>query len=216
MNVVLFGSTGGTGRATARALLAAGLKVTAFARRAETLQTDPALFPFVGDAMNPGDVAGAVKGADAVVVGLGNSQNPFAMLFGARRTTAANICEIGTRNVIEAMREGGVRRLIVITAFGVGDTRDLPSGMTKLFFRLLLKEHMADKENQETLVKASGLDWTLVQPVALTDRPATGQWFASEDGRIRRPEVSRSDVALFIVSELAGQGHLRRTLTISG
>jgi uncharacterized protein YbjT (DUF2867 family) len=114
------------------------------------------------------------------------------------------------------MREGGVRRLIVITAFGVGDTRDLPSGMTKRFFRLLLKEHMADKEKQETLVKASGLDWTLVQPVALTDRPATGQWFASEDGRIRRPEVSRSDVALLIVSELAGQGHLRRTLTISG
>jgi uncharacterized protein YbjT (DUF2867 family) len=171
MNVVLFGSTGGTGRATARALLAAGLKVTAFTRRAETLQPDPALFPFVGDAMNPGDVAGVVKGAVAVVVSLGNSQNPFAM--------AANICEIGTRNVVEAMREGGVRRLIVITAFGVGDTRDLPSGMTKLFFRLLLKEHMADKEKQENLVKASGLDWTLVQPVALTDRPATGQWFAS-------------------------------------
>ena len=103
--------------------------------------------------MNPGDVAGAVKGADAVIVSLGNSQNPFAMPFGATRTTAANICEIGTCNVVEAMREGGVRRLIVITAFGVGDTRDLPSGMTKPFFGLLLKEHMADKEKQETLVK---------------------------------------------------------------
>jgi len=215
MNVALFGSTGGTGRATTRALLAAGHRVTALARRPETLEASTGLIAIGGDALNKADVARVIAGTDAAIVTLGNSQNPFRMMMGAKRHTAANICEIGTRNVIEAMREAGVKRLIVITAFGVGDTRDLPSGMTKLFFRLLLKEHMADKEKQESLVKASGLDWTLLQPVALTDRPATGQWFASEDGRIRGSEVSRSDVALFIVGELAGQGRLRQTMTIS-
>jgi uncharacterized protein YbjT (DUF2867 family) len=216
MNVALFGSTGGTGRTTARALLAAGHRVTALARRPETLETNPGLIAIGGDALNKADVARALAGADAAIVTLGNSQNPFAIMMGAKRHTPANVCEIGTRNVIEAMRAAGARRLLAVTAFGVGDTRALPSGMTKLFFRLVLKEHMADKEMQETMVKASGLDWTLVQPVALTDRPATGQWLASDEGRIRKTEVSRSDVASFLVGELVESRHNLQTVAISG
>jgi uncharacterized protein YbjT (DUF2867 family) len=114
------------------------------------------------------------------------------------------------------MRASGARRLVVVTAFGVGATRELPSAMTKLFFRLLLKEHMADKEQQELLVKASGLDWTLVQPVALTDRPATGAWLASDTGQVRRPELTRSDLASFLVRELLEPGHGLQTVTLSG
>jgi uncharacterized protein YbjT (DUF2867 family) len=214
--VTLFGSTGKTGRATARALLAAGFSLRAFARRPEALPAEIAGFTVAGDAMNAGDVAAAVKGAAAVVVSLGNSQNPFAMLIGAKRTTHAHICEIGTRNVIEAMRVEGVRRLIVVSSFGVGDTRELATRMTKVFFRLFLKEHMADKEEQEKLVKASGLDWTLIQPVALTDSPAKGQFLVSDRGQVRGGEISRADVAALIVSELGDQLHLSRTVTISG
>lgn len=179
MNVTLFGSTGGTGRAVTQLLLGAGHKVTAFCRDLRMLDQHQGLIPHAGDAMNQVDVEGAVTGADAIIVSLGNSQNPFALLLGAKRTTPANICEIGTRNIIDAMGVSGTKRLIVVTAFGVGDTRALPSAMTKLFFRFLLKEHMADKEKQESLVKASNLDWTLVQPVALTSCPASGKWFAS-------------------------------------
>jgi uncharacterized protein YbjT (DUF2867 family) len=216
MNVALFGSTGGIGRATARALLAAGHRVTALARRPETLEAHPGLIVIGGDALNKADVARTLSETDAAIVTLGNSQNPFWMMMGAKRHTAANVCEVGTRNVIEAIREGGVWRLLAVTAFGVGDTRALPSGMTKLFFRFVLKEHMADKEKQELLVKASGLDWTLVQPVALTDRPASGQWLASNEGRIRKLDVSRSDVASFLVGELVEPRHILQTVTISG
>jgi uncharacterized protein YbjT (DUF2867 family) len=65
-------------------------------------------------------------------------------------------------------------------------------------------------------VKASGLDWTLAQPVALTDRPATGEWSASETGIVRRAEISSADLAAYLVSELTGAGHLSKTMTISG
>jgi hypothetical protein len=51
----------------------------------------------------------------------------------------------------------------------------------------MTQEHMADKEKQGILVKASNFEWTFVQPVALTHRPASGQWLASDDGRIRKP-----------------------------
>lgn len=115
--------------------------------------------------MNFGDIEAAVQGSDAIVLSLGNSQSPVAMLFGAARTTPADICDVGTRNVIDAMSKSGARRLVVVSAFGVGETRSLPSLMAKFFFKVLLKEHMADKEKQEILVKASGLDCMLVQPV---------------------------------------------------
>jgi uncharacterized protein YbjT (DUF2867 family) len=65
-------------------------------------------------------------------------------------------------------------------------------------------------------VKASKLDWTLVQPFALISGPAKGQWFASEEGKLRKPEVTRADVASFLVSELITPNHILRTVTLSG
>jgi uncharacterized protein YbjT (DUF2867 family) len=216
MKITVLGSTGGTGRAAIQAFLAAGHEVVALARNPERLQGSTGLTVLAGDATIVGDVETAVAGSDAVVVSLGNSQNPFAMLFGAVRTTPQDICEVGTRHSIAAMRKHGIRRLVIVTGFGVGETRALPSLMAKVFFKLLLKEHIADKEKQEILVKNSGLDWTLVQPVALTDGAATGQWFASTEGKVRKSEITRADLATFIAAETIKRAHLGKTVSISG
>ncbi|MDZ4792297.1 MAG: NAD(P)H-binding protein [Hyphomicrobiales bacterium] len=216
MRVIIFGATGGAGRAAARALLAAGHSVTAFARRPSDLGEAPGQTIVGGDAMNVGDVSSAMPGHDAVMVALGNSQNPFALLFGARRTTPANICEVGTRNIIGAMQASGIARLIVVSAFGVGDTRALASVTNRLFFKLVLREHMADKEKQEAIVKASGLDWVLAQPVALIDGAGLGRWWESADGALGQPMIMRADLASFIARELAAPAHHCATVTLSG
>ena len=215
MKVIVFGSTGGTGRAVIAALLAAGHEVTAFARDVSALADIRAIRTVQGDAMRAADVAAAIPGHDAVVVSLGNSQNPFAMLLGARRTTPPNVCEVGTRNIIAAMKEAGTLRLLVVTAFGIGKASALPLAF-RLFYRTVLREHMADKEKQEVLVKASALDWTLVQPVGLTDAKPTGDWLADTAGRIRRQQISRTDVAAFIVSRLEDGSCQRETVALSG
>jgi uncharacterized protein YbjT (DUF2867 family) len=216
MNIVVFGATGGTGRAVTQALLAQGHTVTAFARRPAALSEAPGLRIVAGDAMNAEQMAAAVAGHDAVVVSLGNSQNPFAKMFGARRTTPANLCEVGTRHIVAAMKPCGIRRLVLVSAFGVGDTRTRASWLNRLFFRLVLREHMADKELQEAVVKASATDWTLVQPVALVDQPILGRWTASHVGAIGGSMISRTDLAAFIVQELARPQHLGMTVTLSG
>lgn len=215
MNVIVFGASGGTGRATITALLAAGHAVSAFVRDASSLAEMRAVRTFQGDATRAADVAAAIPGHDAVVVSLGNSQNPFAMLLGARRTTPADVCEVGTRNIVAAMTQSSISRLVVVTAFGIGKAHELPLAF-KLFYRTVLREHMADKEKQEVLVKASALGWTLVQPVGLTEAKPTGDWLADTAGRIRRQQISRADVAAFIVSLLESGSYQRETVALSG
>ena len=193
-----FRSTGRTGRAVIAKLLADGHNVTAFTRDASKLAAAPRFIIVQGDAMQPADVARAVPGHDAAVVTLGNSQNPFALLLGARRTTPPNICEVGTRNIIAAIDPTSPARLIVVAAFGIGDTRDKLPFVAKLFYHSVLREQMADKKRQEAALKSSYLDYVLVQPVALTDKPAAGTWLASASGATRKQYVSRADVAACI------------------
>jgi len=217
MKVIIFGSTGGTGRAAVAAFAAGGHQVTAFARDPARLGPSLAVTAVRGDVMNAADVSGAVAGHDAVIVSLGNSQNPFALMIpGARRTTAADVCEVGTRHIIAAMREVGVRRLVVVTAFGIGDTRDKLPFAFKLFYWAVLREQMADKERQEAVVKASGLDWTLVQPVGLTVGTATGRWLADAGGVIRRQQISRADVAAFLALAVGEERYFGATVSLSG
>lgn len=196
--------------------MAGGHQVIALARDPAKLTDRSGLAVMRGDVMNRADIDPAVRGSDAVIISLGNSQSPFALLMGARRTTPAKVCEVGTRHVVAAMQAAGVRRLIVVSAFGIGDTRPQLPFAFKLFYRTVLREHMADKEKQEPVVKSSGLDWTLVQPVGLTDGPATAKWFADTTGVIRRQQMSRADVAAFLASLLVDSRYSGATVALSG
>jgi uncharacterized protein YbjT (DUF2867 family) len=214
MKVIVFGSTGGTGRAVITAALAAKHQVTAFARTPAKLPAQNGLSIVQGDAMNPDDVAPTLVGQDAVILSLGNSQNAFAMKFGVRRTTPRDICAAGTANILQSLP--ATIPLIVVGAFGTGDTRPQLPLMFKIFYRLILKEQMADKEYQDVILKSSSALYTLIQPVALTDKPATGTWTATLDGTYGKPEVARTDLAAYIIARLAEGNPTRKTITFSG
>jgi len=218
LKVVVFGATGRVGRAVALMLLAKGHEVTAFVRDPSQLPTQAAIPAIVGDAENADDVAKAVAGHDAVVVALGDSRNPVLLRLGWKPLSSPNICEKGTANVIAAAKAAGVRRLVCVTSYGVGDTRALLSETHKRIFDWLqLTAQMDDKERQEALVKASDLDWTLLQPVGLTDGAATGRWLASVTGQRRKRTISRVDLAAFIIDTLlVGGGNKRETVVLSG
>jgi uncharacterized protein YbjT (DUF2867 family) len=82
--------------------------------------------------------------------------------------------------------------------------------------QLFMQQLMADKERQEAVLKASDLDYVLVQPVGLTDAPATGDWVASGKGETRKMRISRKDVAAFIAEEVASPLYHRQTVALSG
>jgi uncharacterized protein YbjT (DUF2867 family) len=215
--VLVVGATGGTGRATIDALIEGGHWVTAFSRHAESLEHSSDRVTLLnGDATNPDDVDRAVAGHDAVIITLGITENPVRVrLFGAARTPL-DVRSAGTRNVIAAMRKHGVRRLVVQSSYGVGETRNSLRWVERLFFSLLLKPQIADTEAQELEVRDSGVDWVLAQPVHLTDEESDQMPFASADGQVREWKISRKGVARFLALAAQGPGYVGQSVALSG
>ena len=215
-NVLIVGATGGTGRATIDALLERGHRVTAFSRHAESLEINSDRVSLLnGDATDPDDVDRAVAGHDAVVITLGITENPLRVrLLGAARTPN-DVRSVGTRNVIAAMRRHGVRRLVVQSSYGVGETRGSLRWIERLFFSLLLKPQIADTEVQELEVRGSGVDWVLAQPVHLTDEHASEMPFASVDGEVREWKISRKGVAQFLAHAVQAPEVVGRSVALS-
>lgn len=216
MKVLVVGATGGSGRATVEELLARGHEVTAFSRHAGQLQPLAGRVKLVsGDAMNPVDVERAVAGKDAVIVTLGISESALRVRLFGGTNTPINVRSAGTRNVIAAMRKHGVRKLVVQTSFGVGATRDKLPFIYRLMFQLLLKPQIADTEQQEREVRASGLDWVIAQPVNLTDGVEREDPFASPDGEVRGMKVSRKRVGRFLVDAVQGAMYVGKSVALS-
>jgi len=195
VNVLVFGATGGTGRQVVEQARAAGHEVTAFTRAAH------------GDATTDRDaVARVLRGQDAVISALGRGNS-----FRSHQLMSRSMDVI-----LPAMEREGVRRLIVVSALGVGDTYDQAPFAAKIFFRLFLRHIYADKEIADDFVRRSGLDWTIVCPSKLTDGPRTGQYRAGERLDLRgMPKISRGDVAEFVVKQLGDEAWLRKTVVIS-
>ena len=215
MRVLVVGATGGSGRAAVDALVDGGHEVTAMARRAGAVfggRDD--VRPVDGDATVAGDVGPAVRGQDAVVVTLGIAESALRVRLRGPAGTPLDVRSRGTATVVAAMREHGVRRLVVQSSYGVGDTRDRLPITSRLVFALLLRPQIADHEEQERIVRASGLDWTIVQPVYLTDadEPAA----VSATGGTAGMKVSRRAVGHVLAGLAVGTAELGRTVSVSG
>lgn len=205
MKITVFGATGGTGKQVVEQALAAGHHVTALVRDPAKLAiNNPALTVRRGNVLEPEDVFNAVSGAEAVIVSLGSTAN-----------NPDGVVAKGTANVVDAMQKAGVARLIVVTSLGVGESKDQVPFFFKALMATALRKTMQDKEAQEKLVKASGLDWTIVRPGGLTDGPRTGQYRYGLDPKLVAGQVSRADVAEFVLKQLTDTQFLRKAPAIT-
>jgi nucleoside-diphosphate-sugar epimerase len=216
MRVAVFGATGGSGKATVEELLDGGHQVTAFSRHACQLDLrSDRLRRVEGDAMKPGDVDKVVRRQEAVVVTLGVSDNPLKVRLLHRSKTPMDVCSQGTRNIIRSMKRHGVRKLVVESAFGVGDTwQNLPP-LLRWAYGALILDQLRDKELQERLVRESGLDWTIVRPVALTDGKGKGAFHAGVGPEVRRSTLPRKDLGRFISEIVPGRRFVHEAVSVS-
>jgi len=206
MNIAVFGATGKTGLEFVKQALEGGHNVTAFVRDPARLAIENKnLSVVIGDVFNEASVAQAIKGQDAAVCALGAGSDL------KKTTVRAN----GTVNIIKGMKKNNVKRLMVVTAMGVGESWDTLSLVNKFFFAVLLKSSRDDHEAQEAAVKESGLDWTIIRPSGLVDTPRTGVYDFGENIPAKTSKIARADVADLILKELEQTTHIGKALTIS-
>ena len=207
--VLVLGATSGIGASVVDEALSRGLKVRGFARGADNMAPRDGLEPFVGDAQSPEDLIRALDGVCAVIYALGVKERP-AMIWQQEtlfsRTTAA---------LLDAMRATHTTRLVAVTGFGAGRSRDAMSTLEKLGHNAVLGRVYDDKSRQESLIMESGLDWTIVRPVILTNGAASG--------RIRvlaEPEawgnglISRADVGAYVVRAVTEELNIREDIVL--
>jgi putative NADH-flavin reductase len=192
MKLTLLGATGPTGRQILEQALDAGHEVTVLVRSLDRLPTsarDRVSAAMTGDATRTADVERALEGSEAVLSALG-SGNDFN----------SDIASRAARALIPAAKATGTERVIVLSALGSGTTATQAGLMPRLFGRLLMSTVMADKSVADELIRASGLDWTLVRPAVLTNGPRTGSYRAvTAPGRKVGDRISRADVADFML-----------------
>ena len=191
MHIALFGGTGRTGRPFIDQALAAGHTLTALARTPSKLAEHDGLSVVAGDVLDPGPVGRVVEGADAVVLTLGPTKGaPDDMM-----TRAA-------QNVIAAMKQHGVRRVVTETGAGVSDPKD-PGGFGPAFMggvmKLVAGKLLADSEGHVDAFRQSGLDWTAVRAPRLTEGPKTGAYRTGYLSMGPGHSIARADVADYML-----------------
>ena len=208
MKLVVFGASGGTGREIVGQALEQGHEVTAFVRDPKKLQIkDSRLHVIEGDALkDQAAIAEAIAGKDAIICALGvaNSLKSNGLIAGSLAA------------IVPAAKKHNARRLILISAFGVGDSSRNAPLVPRLMYRLLLGDIYRDKKVGEDIVKTSGLDWTIVHPVMLTTGRKTETYRSGERLSLSGiPKISRADVAHFALAQLTNKTFLRKTAVIS-
>lgn len=192
VKVAVFGSTGKTGLQIVQQALERGYTVVAAARSPQKLTIQhEALAAVACDVLQPDSLAAVMFGVDAVIVAIGGDG------ISDSRTRSE-----GTANILQAMRAAEVDRILAVSTAGVGDSIDQLGMLARVFVRLIIHKAVADHTRQEKSIRSSGMRWTIGRPGGLTDGARSGGCQADPDGTISIRQVSRADVASFLLDAL--------------
>jgi putative NADH-flavin reductase len=206
MKLIVLGATGATGIEIVRQAIERGHTVTALVRSPERIK------PFWkritvhhGDLLNSADLALAIKGQDAVLSAFG-PRVPISK-------ADANLLEQFGRALRSAMLQAKVDRVVVESVAFLFKNSVIPPAY--LLGRLFFSQIVADASAMERVFAESDLDWTMVRPPELTDKPYTGKYRVRE-GHLPTFgfKISRADVADFMIKTVENRSMIRKIVGI--
>jgi putative NADH-flavin reductase len=207
-HILVFGATGGTGKAFVEQALAHGHSITAFVRDPSKLDPHDNLTAVQGDLFDPDAVKSAVSGDHQAVFtayGFSNKQPDTKH----QRVTQA---------VVDGMKQAGVKRLVAVSSMGAGESAGIGPFWVKFVAKVILKHIIPDKTLQESVIRDSGLTWTLLRPPMLVSKPATGQYTVWEGQKPPTKvawKIARADVAAEGLRCIEKGDHSNKALQIS-
>ncbi|HEV8285042.1 MAG TPA: SDR family oxidoreductase [Chitinophagaceae bacterium] len=208
-DLVILGANGGIGRQAVEIALKQGHRVTAILRSPANLTiTHPNLIVVKGDIMKPETFEKYLENKDAVISAIGKNSLKETILYSE-----------GNKNLLNAMKKMGTTRVFFISASGLDVN---PSHnffirlVTKYILQRVLKNMYADLERMEKTVKESDLNWTIMRPPQLTNRPFTGHYRFAINGFLKNGlRISRADLANFMISNITNAAIYKTTIEVA-
>lgn len=203
----IFGGTNGVGKECVKQALSEGYNLTVLARDPSKLSDikHENLKIIKGDVLNSQSVDEVCSGNEVILNCLGSK---------VLRGNGVDICSKGTEIILNSMKKLGPKKIITCTSLGTGDSYARCSFFTKLFVNLIIKNPIADKVIQEDLIKKSGLDFIIIRPSGLIDKPGKGNYTVSFD--ISGGRVARADVANWIVKQINSNEWIGKSPSMTG
>jgi putative NADH-flavin reductase len=209
MRILVIGAYGGIGKNVVEIALKKGHHITALVRNPAKLTiTHPNLKVVKGDIMQLATFEKYVENKDAVISAIGGKMNEPTNLFSA-----------GNMNLLNAMKKATVNRAFFISASAV-EISPVQSFMVRFITKYILQKLLgwgyADQRVMEKIVKESGINWTIMRPPRLTNKPATGNYrFAINSFLKKCLSISRADVAGFMISNVNNKETYKAIVEIS-
>jgi uncharacterized protein YbjT (DUF2867 family) len=211
LKIVVLGAAGRTGRLVVAQALTRGDQVVAYVRNPQGIAAIPCLEIAVGQLDDMLALKAAINSADAVLVCLGTQ--------GKRMKKDVDLMQKSLPPIITAMKEPNVPRLVLLSAYGVGDSARTAGLMARVIYRTLVAAIYRDKERSEALLPGSGLKWTSVYPVILTDGPPADAVEVRLMNQVHKvaglPKVSRADVARVMLDAAQDDRTIGQNLLVS-
>jgi putative NADH-flavin reductase len=150
--------------------------VTAIARHPERLSSADRLSLVGGDVLSPGGLNGAFGGVEAVISCIGPEKN----------LSPGTLMSVGVANILTECERAKVRRFILQSGIGLSDGRQL-SWFNRFVVRVssrIFTAAIIDKALAERMTQKTDMQWVIVRPVVLADKPAKGRYAAGPLARV--------------------------------
>jgi putative NADH-flavin reductase len=210
MKIVIFGASGKTGTLLTKQALDSGHQVTAYVRRADSMKLQhPGLKVVVGNLDDSAKIKEAISGADACISTLG----------GNSLTKHSTEIIKGIDNIVTLVEQAGIKRFVYLSSLGAGESRFVMSLFIRFFIAdIMLRVPLSDHTTNEKRIAKSKLHWTLVRPAGLTNGPKTGRLKHGSKNAVLKgtPQISRANVASFILDQLTDTAYLNKGVWVYG
>ncbi len=204
MRLLVVGATGGLGRVIVAEAVRRGHDVSALVRDPAAADLPEPVLKVHGDVLDPASLGAAVAGRDGVICVLGtpSPRRPSTLLGD------------GTGNLVVAMKSAGVPRLVCVTLLGTADSKRNASLLYRHVILRLLAPMVPDKEDQERVVRESGLEWVLVRPPRFVGGPGRPPRIIRAGDRGRVGHVPRQQLARILLDAAERPDYVRQAITV--
>ena len=210
--ILIIGANGGIGGQCVEVALAAGHKVTALVRTPSKLTlTHPNLVIAAGDVTQPATLFSHLPDQDVVISAIGSG--------GIGHDKPTTLYSRGAATLLAELSKTTTRRVFFISSIAMEI-----DPASSLFIRFmaryvmppLLKNMFADIQRMEAIIRPSMADWTIIRAPRLTNGPLTGQYrYAVNEFLTKGTQISRADLALFIIQHLTDQTTIRAIVEVA-